>query len=197
MGGHLLAFCPPDANCIGLDINNHMLGNLNLFCQVNDLSCHFQIATYENLPLKSGSCDVVLAFELIEHIDYPQFLASEIHRVLKNGGVAVLTTPPRLKAFFKGEPHFQLKHITFLPLSIQKLIAFKVFKKKYPYPVNVQYYLASQVLRVFEEMGLIGLPVCRGRIAKKVKRIKIISNIYRQIFWDFIIVIKKTKGNVI
>jgi 2-polyprenyl-3-methyl-5-hydroxy-6-metoxy-1,4-benzoquinol methylase len=196
-GGNLLAFCPSGANCIGFDINNHMLGQLNVFCQSNALHCRFQLATYKNLPLKSGSCDVVLAFDLIEHINCPQVLASEVHRVLKDGGIAVLTTPPRVKSFFEGEPHFQLKHITFLPLSIQKIVAFKIFKKQYPYPVNVQYSLVSQILRPFLKIGFIGLPVCGGRIAKKMKRIQIIRNIYRQIFWDFFIVIKKAKDNVI
>ncbi len=193
-GGNLLAFSPSGANCIGFDINNHMLGQLNLFSQFNDINCHFQLATYESLPLKSWSCDVVLAFDLIEHINCPQVLASEIHRVLKDGGIAVLTTPPRIKAFFHGEPHFQVRYITFLPLSIQKIIAFKIFKKQYPYPVSVQYSLVSQVLRPFLEMGFTGLPVCRGRLERKTKRIQIINNMYRQMFWDFIIIIKKANN---
>lgn len=189
-GGHLLAFCSLGAKCVGFDINNHKFSQLNLFCQSNNLKCRFQMATYESLPIKSGACDVVLAFELLEHIRYPQNLASEISRILRRGGIAVIATPARIKTFFDGEPHFGLKYITLFPISLQKLIAFKILKRKYPYPVYIQYILAANVLRLFENRGLIGFPVCNGRIARMIKGIPGINGIYRALLWDYIIVKK-------
>ncbi len=61
-------------------------------------------------PFRSGEFDLVFAGEIIEHlIDTDGFLA-EIHRVLRGGGVLVLTTPNlasfenRLRLFFGRYP---------------------------------------------------------------------------------------------
>lgn len=47
----------------------------------------------EELPLRSGSLDGVLAGEVIEHVYDPALLLRECRRVLRPGGVLVLTTP--------------------------------------------------------------------------------------------------------
>lgn len=44
----------------------------------------------------SGSMDVVLCAEVIEHVADPTALLDDIHRVLKPGGRAVISTPVRL-----------------------------------------------------------------------------------------------------
>jgi SAM-dependent methyltransferase len=45
------------------------------------------------LPFKSNSVDTLLASELIEHIADPGVFLSEARRVLKDGGVLILTAP--------------------------------------------------------------------------------------------------------
>lgn len=50
-------------------------------------------ADLASLPIASGSLDVVLAFDVIEHLDDDVAAAREIHRVLKPGGIAILNVP--------------------------------------------------------------------------------------------------------
>lgn len=45
------------------------------------------------LPFQAESFDVVLCTEVMEHIAEPKLLVQEIHRVLKQGGHLILTTP--------------------------------------------------------------------------------------------------------
>lgn len=45
------------------------------------------------LPLRSGSVDVVVATAVIEHVPAPEGMLRECRRVLRTGGIVVLTTP--------------------------------------------------------------------------------------------------------
>jgi len=45
------------------------------------------------LPVKAGTCDLVTAFDILEHIDEDYLAAAEIARVLRPGGVALIAVP--------------------------------------------------------------------------------------------------------
>lgn len=79
----------------------------------------------ETLPYKNNFFDVVFCIEVIEHLKNPSQLVDEIHRVLKPGGILVLTTPnvdsiySRLYflctgriLFFDEKSHRETGHIT-------------------------------------------------------------------------------------
>jgi SAM-dependent methyltransferase len=50
-------------------------------------------ADARELPLESGSCGLVTAFDILEHIDEDYLAAAEIARVLKPGGTALIAVP--------------------------------------------------------------------------------------------------------
>lgn len=64
------------------------------------------------LPFKSGEFDCVVFLEVIEHLRNPFFAIKEISRILKPGGVLVLSTPnilnirSRLRFLFEGSFDF-------------------------------------------------------------------------------------------
>lgn len=51
------------------------------------------VATAESIPLKSNSIDWVICTEVIEFINDPRQMLSEVNRVLKSGGKVFLTAP--------------------------------------------------------------------------------------------------------
>lgn len=57
---------------------------------------HFLVGNGENLPVADGCFDLVVAFEIIEHLQHPEKLLAEIRRVLRPEGMAILSTPNRL-----------------------------------------------------------------------------------------------------
>jgi SAM-dependent methyltransferase len=50
-------------------------------------------ADARDLPLKSNTCGLVTAFDILEHIDEDYLAAAEIARVLKPGGTALIAVP--------------------------------------------------------------------------------------------------------
>lgn len=62
-----------------------------------------------NIPpfsqLQDNSFDRVFSFQVIEHIDNDRLFLKEIHRVLKPGGEAFLTTPNRPKSLSRNPWH--------------------------------------------------------------------------------------------
>ncbi|MBX2971044.1 MAG: class I SAM-dependent methyltransferase [Cyclobacteriaceae bacterium] len=64
-----------------------------------------------NLPplhgLADSSYDCVLSFQVIEHIKSDRFYLQEIHRVLKPGGVALITTPNRKMSLSRNPWHIR------------------------------------------------------------------------------------------
>ena len=73
---------------IGLDMSHVALG----FCRTRGLS-HLVVGRGENLPIQKGSVDAVVALDVFEHIDDHASAFAEAARVLKPGGVLVLSVP--------------------------------------------------------------------------------------------------------
>jgi SAM-dependent methyltransferase len=49
--------------------------------------------TLQDLELPSNSIDAIGAFDVLEHLEIPEVLLAEIHRVLKPGGIFVCSVP--------------------------------------------------------------------------------------------------------
>jgi len=64
-----------------------------------------------NIPpfpdLQDNSFDRVFSFQVIEHIENDDLFLKEIHRVLKPGGIALLTTPNRIKSLSRNPWHIR------------------------------------------------------------------------------------------
>jgi 2-polyprenyl-3-methyl-5-hydroxy-6-metoxy-1,4-benzoquinol methylase len=79
-----------------------------------------------NIPplstLQSNAYDCVVSFQVIEHIQDDKLFLKEIHRVLKPGGVALLTTPNRKMSLTRNPWHIR----EYLAIELRNL-AMKIF----------------------------------------------------------------------
>ena len=51
------------------------------------------VADVTQLPLKNGCVDIVLSFDVIQHLKYPEEMVKEAHRVLRPNGLLILSYP--------------------------------------------------------------------------------------------------------
>lgn len=79
-----------DATTVGVGIDRS--AEALRYCQVRKLG-RLVRATAEALPIASESVDVVLALDLLEHVADDGAAARELARVLRPGGVLLLTVP--------------------------------------------------------------------------------------------------------
>lgn len=81
-----------------------------------------------NIPplkeLRDNSYDSIVSFQVIEHIQDDFLFLKEIHRVLKPGGLALLTTPNRSMSLSRNPWHIR----EYLPHQLQNLAA-SIFSK--------------------------------------------------------------------
>jgi SAM-dependent methyltransferase len=70
-------------------------------------SAHFVAANLPPLPYADASFDSVVSFQVIEHIRDDGYFLKEIHRVLRPGGIALLTTPNRPQSLSRNPWHIR------------------------------------------------------------------------------------------
>ncbi len=60
------------------------------------LGIDYQCGSAYQLPYTDDTFDTILSTQVIEHLDAPESMLAEIHRVLKKGGCAIITTRIKL-----------------------------------------------------------------------------------------------------
>lgn len=104
----------------------------------------FRVATAERLPFADGELDFVWIFDVLEHVDSPEVVLKEVHRVLKAGGGFHIVLP------LEGQPR-----------TLYRLLGTGTrWTAKVRHGGHIQVFSASR----FESMaGSCGLPVTRRR----------------------------------
>lgn len=117
---------------VGLDFSGAALK----YCRQRGLSQILR-GDVTNLPIASDSIDLILALDLMEHVDRHDLMIREFHRVLKPGGCLMATVPahPTLwsdhdialhhfRRYTRGSLRALLKHGGLKPLKFSYAITF-------------------------------------------------------------------------
>ncbi|MEG4441138.1 methyltransferase domain-containing protein, partial [Microcoleus sp. AT9_B5] len=83
------------SSVIGVDIDRECI-NFSRKKYGNISNLEFIVGSCDAIPISSESLDIVTSFETIEHHDKHDEMMGEIKRVLKPGGVLVISAPNRL-----------------------------------------------------------------------------------------------------
>jgi len=79
----------PDLDCYGCDISQHAIA---LAKQAND-GVSYGLSSENSSPYADGFFDGVLIYDVLEHVENPSLILTEVNRVLKNGGVFYAFVP--------------------------------------------------------------------------------------------------------
>lgn len=138
------------ADIFGIDTDPKALKIARLKLESLQPKARFKQASAYKLPFKNQSFDLVIAAEIIEHLEKPNQMLLELNRVLKPRAMVIITTPVKINAVPEDKMHFKeysskdlLKKLkkyfknttikTSHPLWLKKLYLFSLFKFSHYY----------------------------------------------------------------
>jgi SAM-dependent methyltransferase len=156
-GGVALAF----ANCpryrvSAIDVGQNRI--LRKVTQATGLPLRYALANGLELPYREEAFDTVLLIEAIEHISRPALLGREIFRVLRPGGVCLVSTPARLRYVLGRDPHYGVPFVAGLPNAVQRFVVNRIARRRivspdgrsWPaYDVERLYWHVNEIARIF------------------------------------------------
>lgn len=117
-----LASLPPGST--GIDINPRNLALIR-----KRLPTHQVVeGDIEHMPFPDGTFATVVCTEVLEHVPYPEVALSEIHRVLRPGGLLIGSVPARspiwrLRFLSSTCPRSEQFHHEYVPAEVRQMIA--------------------------------------------------------------------------
>lgn len=94
-GRDLIALAAIGCNCVAIDYSEVMVAEARHVLATATSAVYLNVGDATQLGFKDGQFDKVFASEVIEHIPDWRRAVSEMRRVLKPGGILVITTPNR------------------------------------------------------------------------------------------------------
>jgi SAM-dependent methyltransferase len=144
----------------------------------------YAIASADSLPFQDQSFDAVLCLETIEHLPKPRPAANEMMRILKSGGLVMITTPARFRWLFKPDPHYQKWGLALLPDVLQKKVVDN-------YDVEHLFWTAGGMVRMFPNRGRVETLVAIPWPGRPRNLKEILWKIFRRLLWDRIVIWKR------
>jgi len=80
------------ANVSGIDLSENSIKVAKEHASQSQLEIDYRQGFAENLPFESNTFDVVLCFDVLEHVSSLKSVISEIDRVLSKGGIFLFDT---------------------------------------------------------------------------------------------------------
>jgi len=116
---------------IGIDMSKELIETNK------DKNINLQLGNAEELKFEDESFNLIIACAVIEHVDNPSKMLSECRRVLKKGGILILTSPNQiydklvsLSGYIKDEEHVETMNLKKMKQYLKKN-KFKIIFSKY------------------------------------------------------------------
>jgi 2-polyprenyl-3-methyl-5-hydroxy-6-metoxy-1,4-benzoquinol methylase len=132
------------------DIDHKSVKRSKIRAREEKAAIDFLIADGLNLPFKSGTFNIVVCNDVIEHVPKPQQLVNEAYRNLKDGGFLYVSAPNGISPYsIIHDPHYGLVGVSLMPYRIGRYYVRKIRKVSEEYNVytTFSYWPLKEILR--------------------------------------------------
>lgn len=177
-------------NVVGLEVEEKAVQHA--IKQYQSENCHYRIYDGREVPFENESFDGVTSFQVIEHVKDNVRYVREAWRVLKTGGVLILTTPNRALRLEAGQKPWNRFHLREYDAVELRAVLTKTFRE-------------VKIYGIYGNEKLQEMELARIKIAKIAARIDIfglrdiLPMKLRQAVSNIINIIKspsKSEGNI-
>jgi predicted SAM-dependent methyltransferase len=107
-----------------------------------------------HLPIGNNALDLIVAFEVVEHLKEPDMALREFHRVLKSGGFLLLTTPTPKSPTANYPGHVSIRSRKDWVKALESVgFVTKIVTYKYPvhiFPLKILNHLMEVLLGLYK-----------------------------------------------
>lgn len=119
MGGTSVALALAGAAPLAFEYNRDYCQIVTLRSARYDLALPVINGVGEELPFATGSFDLVICWDVVEHVQDPKLLLAEIARVLRPGGRVLVTV---INRFAFRDPHYHMPLLNWMPRRLAEAI---------------------------------------------------------------------------
>lgn len=119
MGGTSVALALAGAHPLAFEYNRAYCDIIRLRAARYDLALPVVNGAGETLPFADGSFDLVICWDVVEHVQDPERLVAELARVLRPGGRALVTV---INRYAFRDPHYHMPLLNWLPRPLAEAI---------------------------------------------------------------------------
>jgi len=102
----------------------------------NSIRGYFIRGDAMHLPVRKCALDLIVAFEVVEHLENPDLALREFHRCLKSGGTLILTTPTPKSPSANYPGHVSIRSRKAWVKALES-VGFRTKIVIYKYPVHI------------------------------------------------------------
>ena len=133
------------AAVVGIDIDQPAISFANR--HHNKANLNFMLGDAMNLAFRDSSFDVIVCAQIYEHMPDSKRLMSEVHRVLKPGGICYFSAGNRLNII---EPHYRLPFLSVIPRPLAHAYLRLSGRGRFYYEKHLSYWGLRKLVRRFE-----------------------------------------------
>jgi len=199
-GGDCCAFLTAGAQPVAVDFRNHGYTALNDSLRAIGTKLDVILANVtDTLPFGDSSVDVVVAINLLEHVpDTTKFLL-DLWRVLKPGGVVLLTTPVAWRHVW-SDPFYRSPFTALLPMPLRRAVAVRLFGRTYPFPLSGKTCYSSRSITAPAARVGFAANACKYKDSPVARRVgrwplrRLWLSLIRRYAFDFVVLQKSGAG---
>lgn len=118
-GAWLIALALAGANAVGIDVVEPAVKAASIRAGCWDASIDARVGDACKLDFDDNSFDIIASSDVIEHVPDKSAMVSEVMRVLRPGGLAVISAPVRFSVkHFRSDPHYQHAGVSIWPAPL-------------------------------------------------------------------------------